>query len=172
MSELFRRPNGQVLPLVEVAKCIASYIATNPTAKYEITVGTDSQTSYKTKMVEVVAVHRVGSGGIFFYRFDYVSRMSNLRQKIHEETQRSLSVADGLMLEVETALLAYNIDLNRLDIRFQIHCDVGHDGSTRALIQEIVGWVQAMGYDCMIKPNSYAASGIANRYSKNIVSGR
>ena len=163
---LFRRPNGQVLRLEQVAESIATYMAQDIMAQYEITVGTDSQTSYKTKMVEVVAVHRVGHGGIFFYRSDYVNRMANLRQRIHEETQRSLSVADGLMLAVENDLNVLGISLNDLDVHFQIHCDVGYQGSTKALIQEIVGWVQSLGYECCIKPNSYAASAVADKYSK------
>lgn len=33
-------------------------------------------------------------------------------------------------------------------------------------IIEIVGWVTACGYKCEIKPNSYTASGIANKLSK------
>ena len=166
MGEMFMRPNGQVVLLQDIAKIAAEYMARNPMSHYEVTVGTDSQNFDKTKMVEVIALHRVGSGGIFFYRVNYVRRIDNLRQKIQEETQRSLSVADGLFSEIETQLNHFGVDINKMDIHFQIHCDVGYNGSTKALIQEIVGWVQAMGYDCAIKPNSYAASGIANKYSK------
>ena len=139
----------------------------NRAGKYDITVGTDSQNFDKTKMVEVVAVHNVGRGGIFFYRIEYVRRIDSLRQKIQEETQRSLAVADELLLLVEMALLEkYQLDMNALDVHFQIHCDVGYNGSTRALIQEIVGWVQSLGYECCIKPDSYAASAVADKYSK------
>ena len=166
MGEMFMRPNGQAVLLQDIAKIAAEYMARNPMSHYEVTVGTDSQNFDKTKMVEVIALHRVGSGGIFFYRVNYVRRIDNLRQKIQEETQRSLSVADGLFSEIETQLNHVGVDINNMDIHFQIHCDVGYNGSTKALIQEIVGWVQAMGYDCAIKPNSYAASGIANKYSK------
>lgn len=166
MSERFIRPNGEAVLLNDVAKIAAEYMARNPLAHYEVTVGTDSQNFDKTKMVEVIALHRVGSGGIFFYRVNYVRRIDNLRQKIQEETQRSLSVADSLFGNIEADLSLLGLDLNDMDIHFQIHCDVGYNGSTKALIQEIVGWVQAMGYDCAIKPNSYAASGIANKYSK------
>jgi len=166
LGEMFMRPNGQAVLLQDIAKIAAEYMARSPMSHYEVTVGTDSQNFDKTKMVEVIALHRVGSGGIFFYRVNYVRRIDNLRQKIQEETQRSLSVADGLFSEIETQLTHFGVDINDMDIHFQIHCDVGYNGSTKALIQEIVGWVQAMGYDCAIKPNSYAASGIANKYSK------
>lgn len=167
MTMLFLRPNGERVSLNEIAKIIANYLSQNLHNEYQITVGTDSQNFDKTKIVEVIAVHRVGQGGIFFYRINYTPRIDNLRQKIQEETQRSLDIADNLILMIELSLLdQYNIDLNKINIHFQIHCDVGYNGSTKALIQEIVGWVQAMGYECAIKPDSYAASGIANKFSK------
>lgn len=166
MERLFARPNGEKVTLVEIASVVANYIAANPHAKYDITVGTDSQSYDKTKIAEVIAVHRVGAGGIFFCRIDYVSRISNLRQKIQEETQRSLSIADGLLDQIEINLMELDLSLDEMDVHFQIHCDVGYNGSTKVLIQEIVGWVQSMGYECCIKPASYAASAVADKFSK------
>ena len=166
MSEMFVRPNGERVTLEEVARIVATYMAARPMSSYTVTVGTDSQNYDKTKMVEVIALHRVGSGGIFFYRVNYIRRIANLRQKIQEETQRSLQVADVLFADVEAQLAELGVDLNDMDIHFQIHCDVGYHGSTKALIQEIVGWVQSLGYECCIKPNSYAASAVADKYSK------
>ena len=166
MGELFTRPNGQKVSLVEIAAIVAKYIVANPHAKYDITVGTDSQSYDKTKVAEVVAVHRVGAGGIFFYRISYVNRINNLRQKIQTETQCSLTIADELLAQIETDLMAVDICMNDMDVHFLIHCDVGYNGSTKVLIQEIVGWVQSMGYECCIKPASYAASAVADKYSK------
>lgn len=34
------------------------------------------------------------------------------------------------------------------------------------LISKIVAWVHSAGFDCAIKPDSYTASGIANKFSK------
>lgn len=62
--------------------------------------------------------------------------------------------------------MAVDICMNDMDVHFLIHCDVGYNGSTKMLIQEIVGWVQSMGYECSIKPASYAASAVADKYSK------
>jgi predicted RNase H-related nuclease YkuK (DUF458 family) len=44
--------------------------------------------------------------------------------------------------------------------------DIGEHGPTSKYIQELEGWVRATGYDYEIKPNSYAASTIADKYSK------
>ena len=51
-------------------------------------------------------------------------------------------------------------------IHFHIHMDIGKEGPTRDFIQELTGWITALGYDFEIKPDSYAASHIADRYSK------
>lgn len=163
---MFTRPNGQKVSLHKIAEIITDYIASNPATPYCITVGTDSQTYDQTKIAEVIAVHRVGSGGIFFYRISRVPRISNLRQKIQTETQCSLTIADELLSAIEIRLLDAGLDMNSMDVHFQIHCDVGYNGSTKALIQEIVGWVQSLGYECRIKPASYAASAVADRLSK------
>lgn len=165
-ERMFLRPNGEYVTKEQVFKLIAQYIASDPHSEYEITVGTDSQSGHKTKMVEVIVARRMGSGGIFFYRTSYVDRINNLRQKIQEETQRSLALADSLLEAIECQLIDIGMNLNNLSINFKIHCDVGQEGETNALIKEIVGWVHSMGYECCIKPTSYAASTIANKYSK------
>ena len=166
MNELFSRPNGTKVSVQEAAEIAAKYIAERSASMYTVTIGTDSQNFDKTKMVEVIAVHRVGNGGIFFYRTNYVRLIQNLRQKIQEETQRSLELASAFFDEFHESLSLLGHDLDHLSIKCQIHCDVGHNGNTKAMIQEIVGWVRSLGYECAIKPDSYAASGIANKYSK------
>ncbi|SCW48638.1 hypothetical protein SAMN02910456_01351 [Ruminococcaceae bacterium YRB3002] len=163
---MFRSANGQEVTMDGIIDRITRYIAEEPHAAYEITVGTDSQSHGQTKMVEVIAVHRRGNGGIYFYNIEFVRRISNLKQKINEETARSLSIANGLIDRLELALLERDIDIASLDISFQIHCDIGRYGKTSMLIKEITSWVTSYGYVCMIKPDSYTASGIANKYSK------
>ena len=166
MNELFSRPNGTKVSVQEAAEIAAKYIAERSASMYTVTIGTDSQNFDKTKMVEVIAIHRIGTGGIFFYRTNYVRLIQNLRQKIQEETQLSLTVASVFFDALHNNLSMLGHDLDRMHIKCQIHCDVGYNGSTRTMIQEIVGWVRSMGYDCAIKPDSYAASGIANKFSK------
>ena len=166
LTQYFKRPDNTTVTGQQLIKIVSDYISADPKAQYEFTVGTDSQSYDKTKMVEVIAVHRVGKGGIFFYNVEYVNRIQSLRQKITEETQRSLTIADGLLEALELDFIEKDIDIDELDIKFQIHCDIGHEGKTKALIKEITNWVTSLGYDCLIKPDSYAASSIANKYSK------
>lgn len=160
-----RADRSEVTP-AQMINIITEYILQDTMAPYEFTVGTDSQNFDKTKIVEVIAVHRLGRGGIFFTYTEFIDKIDILNVKIVEETQRSLANAEGLVDELDLSLMEHDIDINDLDIRFQIHCDIGTNGKTSMLIKEITNWVTSLGYTCCIKPESYAASGIANKYSK------
>ena len=170
LDKMFRTGDGKTVSYAQMVTIIANYIKQNPDADYEITVGTDSQNHDKTKMVEVIAVCRVGNGGIFFYRVEYMTKIADLRQKIYEETSRSLENAHGLLDEIYLQIVEKeeDFDLDKLNIHFVVHCDIGRSkkSKTRVLVSEIMGWVEAEGFECVIKPDSYTASGIANKFSK------
>lgn len=163
---MFKTAQGQVMSVPDIAKKIFEFIMSDKTNSYEITVGTDSQNFDRTKMVEVIAVHRKGRGGTYFYNIEFVRRITNLKQKINEETSRSLIVANDLLECLEDMFLANDMVMEDMDVSFQIHCDIGRAGKTSVLIKEIVSWVTSQGYVCLIKPDSYAASDIADKYSK------
>jgi predicted RNase H-related nuclease YkuK (DUF458 family) len=173
MSELtltretrFRDGSGHVMSFCDMAEKIIAWIAKEPQKEYVLAIGTDSQTYDETKIVLAVTVHRLHSGGIFFVRTMYheAFRKGQLQYKLHTETQVSLDAAD-LLLE---ALLERDFDITRADsnVHLTVHIDVGTNGPTSQYIRELEGWVRAMGYDCEIKPASYAASTIADRCSK------
>ena len=166
MQKYFIRGNGTQCNYEEMIKHIAKYIIKNKDKELELTIGTDSQNHTQTKIVEVVSIHTIGSGGIYFYHTDYITKIRSIKEKILEETNRSLNIANGFIDALALELIDYDIDLDELNVHFYIHCDIGHNGKTSMLISEIVNWVHAMGYDCVIKPDSYAASGIANKITK------
>ena len=165
-TKIFHRGNGESITYSEMMKLIADYISKDTNQEYEITVGTDSQNHSKTKMVEVIAIHCVGHGGIFFYRIDFIRKIKSLKEKIFEETSRSIQNAHGLLDEVGLILLEKGIDIEELTLHFKIPCDIGHYGKPSSLLKEIVSWVHSCRYEAVIKPDSYAASGIANKISK------
>jgi hypothetical protein len=170
MEKIFKRGNGQEVSYSEMIKVIADYIRVNPSESYDITVGTDSQNHKMTRMVEVIAVCRIGDGGIFFFRREDIPKIKVLKEKIIEETNRSIVNAMGFIDALQEELLEDNIDLdimfdeNRLS--FAVHADIGRRGKTKELIKEICGWIEASGFEARIKPDSYAASGVANMLSK------
>ena len=55
-----------------------------------------------------------------------------------------------------------------LSCPISIHIDAGNSeiGKTKELIPELVGWVNALGYEAKIKPESFCSSTIADKISK------
>ena len=141
----------------KMCRLIRNYVMEDVSDQVRITVGTDSQNFDMTKVVLVVAVWKVGRGGIFFYDIRKVKKISNIRQRIFYETSISLEMARKLSEGLKDVGMHCDID---------VHVDAGSEGPTSKMIPEIVGWVKACGFDCKVKPDSYAASSIADRYSK------
>ena len=171
-EKIFTRGNAERTKVTysEMIKVIADYIRANPNAEYDITVGTDSQNHKMTRMVEVIAICRIGDGGIFFFRREDIPKIKALKEKIIEETNRSLENATGFIDALQEELLEDDIDLDIMfdedRLTFAVHADIGHRGKTKELIKEICAWIEASGFEARIKPDSYAASGVANMLSK------
>ncbi len=129
-----------------------------------ITIGTDSQNFDYTKEVNVIAVICEGHGGIFFYKINARDRISDVRTKLRVETGDSLDIAEQLIAILEEK----EYEEVFLNTSFTIHIDAGYSdkGKTKELIPELVGWVKAMGYEAKVKPDSYVASGVADKISK------
>ncbi len=133
---------------------------------FEITIGTDSQTfSKETKVVSVIAAHREHHGGIFFYETTNIDKLTDIRRKLTEETMRSLNTATALTEALEKD---GKYDKLREDSLISIHVDAGWSdkGKTKELIPGLIGWIKACGYCAEVKPDSYAASSIADKISK------
>lgn len=132
---------------------------------FNIVVGTDSQNHSDTKVVAVIVAQREGHGGIYFYDIEHVNRIQDVRQKLNYETQKSLTYADELIKIIEDNDKYSEMFLNS---SFSIHVDAGHSnlGKTKELIPSLVGWIKSCGYDCSVKPDSFAASSVANKISK------
>lgn len=147
----------------QVTRLIIKYIQSVPN-EYHIYIGSDSQNHSKTKMVSVIAVHRIGKGGIFFYDTKMLAKIPTVRQKLITETQLSLEWADKLLANFEA--LADETGFDYTQIPFTIHIDAGYAGKSKDVIAEITGWVAAMGYEYEVKPDSIAAASIADKISK------
>ena len=133
---------------------------------FQIIIGTDSQNfPNETKIVTVVSIICEGHGGIFFYKIDHNDRISDVRTKLHLETNDSLEIATDLVGYLEEDPRFEEMYLN---CPICIHVDAGNStkGKTYMLIPELVGWVKACGYDAKTKPDSFVASTIADRISK------
>lgn len=95
-------------------------------------------------------------------------RITSLKEKIFLETLYSQQVASlftkkhiSKMIDV----LLPHID-NGADFIFEVHLDIGKKGKTKSLIEEMTDIIRTTGLEPKIKPNSYAASSYANKYTK------
>lgn len=157
----FTSPTYGKMSLVTLKEQIEAYLHEDPRAIYRIVIGTDSQTNRKgTLFVTAFILHRVGKGARFFFRKTKTRPMYNLHHRIYKETELSLNVMEELKEHGVTEILA--------DWPIEIHLDIGTHGETRRLIQEVVGWVTAVGYVARIKPEAYGASAVADKYTKSI----
>lgn len=163
MSNSFYNPTRGKLSLKEVAKEISAFIKEEPEKFYRLIIGSDSKQKQiagrrQLELVSAIVVHREGRGGRYFWQKIKRPPVHSLRQKIYAETLLSLEVAQQL-------LPALNQQLNgRRRYELEIHIDVGQAGETRDMIKEVVGMVVGNGFQAKTKPESYAASNVADRH--------
>ena len=154
----FRSPTYGVLSVPQMMRRIEAYMKEDPKAPYKIVIGTDSHTTWQsTAFVTAVVVHRIGKGACFFFRKQTHRPLFDLRHRIYRETELSLSLVETLNEHGLRELLSSS--------QLEIHIDIGQDGDTKALIAEIKGWVTSVGYIARIKPESFGASAVADRYT-------
>jgi predicted RNase H-related nuclease YkuK (DUF458 family) len=157
MNENFNTSFGIKLTVPAVIREIKSFIEEKKDFHYKIIVGTDSLriSDNLADFVIAIVVHRMGNGGRYFWRRIETSKVFSLRDRIIKEVMFSLETAKKILQEIEKANLQ-NFD-------FEIHIDVGENGETKKLIQEVVGIVRANNLEPKTKPESYAASSVADR---------
>ena len=161
-KDMFRSPSSGRIRLASVAEEISKYINEDSQSKYRLIVGTDSNGNGKTNFVTAIIVCRVGRGGRYFWKKTNGDKIYHtLRDRIYKEVTLSLQYAQNILGELESFI--EKTDEPNYD--FQIHIDVGQNGPTRDMIKEVVGMVRGNGFKAKIKPDSYAASSVADKYT-------
>lgn len=147
------------LTLEEVRKKVIEFIKKEPERTYKLVIGTDSEANLGkgVDFVTAFVVHRVGQGGIYFWRRKIEEKTYVLRQRIYQEATLSLSTAS------EFIEIFKRDGISRLDL--EIHVDIGEHGETREMLMEIVGMIRGSGFMVKTKPDSYAASKVADRHT-------
>lgn len=156
-DDKFNNFAGAKLEAHEVVKEIISFMRADPDRRYKVMIGTDSELYEKTNadFVTAIVIHRVGNGGRYFWRREELTGFHTLRDRIIREVMMSLDIAKEI--------LAYLKNRNAPDFDFEIHVDVGVNGETKTIIQELVGIIRANNFEARTKPESYAASSVADR---------
>jgi uncharacterized protein len=137
---------------------ITTYIEESPSASYKFIIGTDSQTTqHHTIFITAIIIQRVGKGAKFYYSKLKKKPILDLRSRIYTETDLSLQITNTLKMHGLSKIIT--------NWPMEIHIDIGRNGDTRKLIHEVVGWVTSVGYDVKIKPDSFGASSVADKFT-------
>lgn len=166
----FFNPTKGNMEFPEVIKEIYGYISAEPEFFYDIVVGCDSPSSDKPFFPIAIVILRTGAGGRFFLkkmhypdaylkRFTHINWKQRILQEVYLSCELALTLRETLEKEFGKATPAFNY-------QFQyIHADVGERGKTREMVREVVGLIKSNGFEPMIKPHSFAASVVADRYT-------
>lgn len=159
MNLLFNSSFGLKLTTTEVVAEVLRFMTADPKRKYKVVIGTDSEwlQSKNADFVTAIVVHRIGNGGRYFWRRIQAGKFHTLRDRIIREVMLSLEIAHTVLKELKNSSEGDNWT-------FEIHADIGENGETKALIQEVVGIIRANHFEVRTKPESYAATKVADRH--------
>lgn len=153
--------------LLEMMDAIRDFLEEKPNAAYSLVIGTDSHEkttgtngSKQINLVTAIVVYRKGFGGRYFWRRKLIGDIHTLRDKIYAETLMSLDFA-----KIFVPLLKKYLNGDLPEYNLEIHVDVGEHGATREMIKEVVGMVTGHGYVAKTKPESFAASYVADKHT-------
>ena len=142
----------------EIASAIIEFMKADSERAYNVTIGTDSELYGKTSadFVTAIVVHRIGNGARYFWRRMKIENLHTMRDRILKEVMISLETAKLALARLE--------ELNAPEFSLEIHIDAGENGETKKMIQELVGIIRANDFEAKTKPESYAASSVADRH--------
>ena len=168
----FYSPTKGNLEFTQVIGKIYDNISAQPEFFYDIIVGCGSPSSDKPFFPIAIVVLRTGAGGRFFlkkmhYPDSYLKRFMNVatnwKQRILQEVYLScelaLTLRETLEKEFGQARPSFNYQFA------YIHADVGEHGKTKEMVKEVTGLIKANGFEPRVKPFSFAASVVADRYT-------
>ena len=163
----FYNPTCGNLNFNQVVREVFNYISEQKELDYEIVVGCDSSSEKKPNFPVALVILRKGFGGRFFLaKINYPEsekRFYTIRDRILEEVYLSCEIA-LLFKEALKQRTEKKGELANYQFEY-IHADVGSSGKTKDMIKEVVGLIKSNGFSAKIKPESFAASIVADRFS-------
>jgi len=158
VNQSFFNPHDGEMTFVEVIETVVREMKLHPNDRFEILVGTDSSTTPNhLDLVSAIVLHKIGKGGRYFWTRRRERRSPSLRQQIWREAWLSFELAQHVIERLgAVSFLQFNLE---------IHVDIGENGRTKELIDEVVGMILGNGLAVRIKPHAYAASAVADKHT-------
>ena len=124
----------------------------------EIHVGCDSHfIKEECVFALVIALYEPGKGGTYFFARNKMprSKSRNMKMRLLKETEKAISIADYIRL---------NIGLDDIHVHLDINPNKKYKSSQ--VFTSATSWVKSQGYNCIVKPDAWASSWLADAYSK------
>ncbi|MBE0635191.1 hypothetical protein IH601_04280, partial [Candidatus Bipolaricaulota bacterium] len=149
LDQTFHNPSIGEMTFDDVVATLIAEMTGISDERFELLIGTDSSTSLDhLELVSAIVLHKIGRGGRYFWTRTKERRTPSLRLKIWREAWLSFELAQHVMARLESeSLLQFNLE---------IHVDIGENGRTKELIDEVVGMIIGSGLAVRIKPHAYA----------------
>ncbi len=163
----FFNPTKGSIKFDQVLDEIIGYMSERPDEFYDIVVGCDSSSRETPHFPVAIVVLRKGKGGRFFLKkTDYSilskEKFGSWKERVLEEVFLSCQLAITLKEALKEALE----DGFRPDYQFEyIHADIGKNGITKDMIKEVTALIRGNGFEPKVKPEAFAASIVADRYT-------
>ncbi len=164
----FYNPTVGLIEFKEVLTEMVDYMKKGRDEDYDVVVGCDSSSEEKPHFPVAVVILRKGKGGRFFLKKTDYSVLSkrkfgSWKERILEEIflscQLALALREDLQSEIEKSSFNPNY-------QFQyIHADVSKNGITKDMIKEVTALIRGNGFEPKIKPDAFAASIVADRFT-------
>jgi len=158
LSQPFFNPHVGRMTFDEVVETLVREMTGDAKAQFELLIGTDSSTTLdRIDIVSAIVLHHVGRGGRYFWTRRRERKPHSLRQQIWREAWLSFELSQHLIERLAA--------LSLLQFNLEIHVDIGENGKTKGMIDEVVGMIIANGLCVRIKPHAYAASSVADKHT-------
>ncbi len=158
VNQPFFNPHDGEMTFADVISTVVKEMKACPRDRFEILIGTDSSTSPShLDLVSAIVLHKIGRGGRYFWTRRRERRSPSLRQQIWREAWLSFELAQHVIERLGA--------LSFLQFNLEIHVDIGENGRTKELIDEVVGMIIGNGLAVRIKPHAYAASAVADKHT-------
>ena len=158
LDQTFHNPSIGDMTFDDVILTLVSEMARGSRDRFALLIGTDSSTSANhLDLVSAIVLHKIGHGGRYFWTRTRERRAPSLRFQIWREAWLSFELAQAVIRGLEAHSL--------LQVNLEIHVDIGENGPTKDLIDEVVGMIIGNGMAVRIKPHAYAASAVADKHT-------
>lgn len=128
----------------------------------KIHIGSDSHRARKSKHVAVATAiccwsEEIRQGGWYcFVRKNYPRKtFSTLYERLFHEAQASVDIACFLRDEVGLSVESVHVNVNTVE-----------DEASSKYATSIKGFVEAFGFECKLKPDDWAAGGVADKHAR------